>query len=126
MIHKIPNLPTAPSLVICGLAATAPVAGLADGPCTISSDLAFYTERLDQAIMLMQYSDIVVRAVDGKIRCQEEAAQSRQLCRVEGPGEMLVDAPRGQFVVQMSGAEDHILHVYASGDLSCGLAAELE
>lgn len=94
--------------------------------CEISSDAGLYYERAEQAIILTQYENIVLRATDGKIRCVEEKQNTRQKCLIDGPGEILVEADRGLFVVRMSGNERHELHVYASGDLSCGLMDEMQ
>lgn len=94
--------------------------------CEISSDVALYHERAEQAIILTQYENIVLRATDGKIRCVEEKQNARQECLIDGPGEILVEADRGLFVVRVSGNDRHELHVYASGDLSCGLTEELQ
>ncbi|MEO0917561.1 MAG: hypothetical protein AAFY31_11365 [Pseudomonadota bacterium] len=74
----------------------------------------------------MQYGETVLRATDGKIRCQEETSDARLVCLVDGPGEMLVDAASGTLVVRMAGAQQHSVHVYASGDLSCGLASDMK
>jgi len=104
----------------------APSSGLAMQTCEISSDAALYQERAEQAILLMQYEDIVVRATDGKIRCEEDAANAMQMCLIEGPGEMLIDATTGLFVVRVTGTQPHAVQIYASGDLSCGLASDME
>lgn len=92
--------------------------------CAVSSDAAFYQARAEQSILLMQYGDIILRATGGKIRCVEDAANGRQRCSVEGAGEMLVDAPARQVVVTMPGDGMHEVQVYASGDVSCGLASD--
>lgn len=109
-----------------GWAVTAPTASLADDVCEISSDVNLYFERAEQAIVLLQYQDIVLRAVDGKIRCQEDTANARQDCMVDGPGDLLVEADRGLFIVRLNGPEQHTVHIYETGDLSCGLTSEME
>lgn len=88
--------------------------------CEIISDVGLYYERLEQAIMLMEYKDIVVRATDGKIRCEEDAGNARQVCSVEGPGEMLIDSERGTFVVRLPADSMSEVQIYQTGDLSCG------
>jgi len=105
---------------------TVPTISLADQMCEISSDVGLYFERVEQAIILMQYQDIVVRAVDGKISCREDIPNTRQDCLVDGPGEILIEAETGLFVVRMEGPEHHAVHIYATGDLSCGLASQME
>lgn len=88
--------------------------------CEIISDVGLYYERLEQAIMLMEYKDIVVRATDGKIRCEEDAGNARQVCSVEGSGEMLIDSERGTFVVRLPADTVSEVQIYQTGDLSCG------
>ncbi|WP_298984027.1 hypothetical protein [uncultured Roseibium sp.] len=101
--------------------ALSPVSSAAEAAeCEIISDVSLYYERLEQAIMLMEYKDIVVRATDGKIRCEEDARNARQLCSVEGPGEMLIDSERGTFVVRLPADTASEVQIYQTGDLSCG------
>lgn len=88
--------------------------------CEIISDVGLYYERLEQAIMLMEYKDIAVRATDGKIRCEEDTGNARQVCSVEGPGEMLIDSERGTFVVRLPADSMSEVQIYQTGDLSCG------
>ena len=88
--------------------------------CEIISDAGLYYERLEQANMLMEYKDIVVRATDGKIRCEEDTGNARQVCSVEGSGEMLVDSERGTFVVRLPADTVSEVQIYQTGDLSCG------
>lgn len=88
--------------------------------CEIISDVGLYYERLEQAHVLMEYKDIVVRATDGKIRCEEDAGNARQVCSVDGPGEMLVDSERGTFVVRLPADTASEVQIYQTGDLSCG------
>lgn len=104
----------------------APSSVFAMQACQIGSDPVLYRAQAEQAILLMQYEDIVIRATDGKIRCEEDAANAMQLCLIDGPGEMLIDAPTGLFVVRVTGAKSHAVQVHASGDLTCGLAVDME
>ncbi len=73
----------------------------------------------------MQYKDIVVRATDGKIRCNEDAKNTRQVCVVEGRGEILVvggDAP--EQVIRLNNEKMGEVHIYATGDVTCGLQSD--
>ena len=129
MIHSFSNSPGLRRAIVygvVGLAMAAPNASRADEICDISSDVGYYFERVEQAILLMQYQDIVLRAVDGNIHCQEDAPSERQVCLVDGPDEVLIASDRGQFAVRLNGPEQNAVHIYATGDLSCGLAADME
>ena len=97
----------------------------ADEACTISSDVTRYYQRLDMAHILTQYQGVVVRATEGKIRCEEDSANGRLVCAVDGQGELLVDSAKGAYLVNLTSAQPGKLHVYPGGDLSCGLASEL-
>lgn len=101
-----------------------PSSGMAEDACEISSDIGLYNDRVEQAIMLMQYEGIIVRATDGKIRCEEDRPNTRQICSVDGPGEILIQSDKGLFVVQLNGQDAHELRIHASGDLTCGLASD--
>ena len=92
--------------------------------CAISSDATTYYELRENALILMEYGDQVVRATGGKIRCEADTAGGRQVCSIEGEGEVLVEGDRGLFTVVISGEEPHELHIYATGDLTCGLASD--
>lgn len=109
---------------VIGACAFIPAAGFAEDACTIVSDIPLYSERAEEAILLMQYEDIVVRATDGKISCEEDAENTRQICLVDGPGEILIESGRGLFVVQMTAQDEHELRIHSSGDLTCGLASD--
>lgn len=110
--------------VLVTVAGTPVAAGAA---CDLSSDPALYAERLDQAIILMQYKDLVVRATGGKIRCAEDTNNSRQICKVEGRGEMLVEGgDRAPQVIRLTTDAVGAVHIYASGDISCGLQSDFE
>lgn len=127
MLNRVNVLAFAQGVITSGLLATAAsTPAFAAQACEVSSDAGLYQQRREQAIILMQYGDIVLRATGGKIRCQEDQASARQVCQVDGPGEMLIDAATGQFVVRMTGSKPHAVHVYASGDISCGLAADMK
>lgn len=114
------------ALALLTLASMNPVEVRAKESCDISSDTVRYYQRLDQAIVLLQYHDVVLRAVDGKIRCAEDAENARQKCQIDGPGEMLIASDRGQFQVTTTAEKMHEIHVYAGGDLTCGLSSDFE
>lgn len=116
---------------LCACALTLSVAifstasAMASESCTISTDASLYEARKQQAILLMQYGDQVLRATGGKIRCAEDSASARLVCSVEGKGEVLVEgSDRAPSVVTLTTEEMGELHVYSGGDLSCGLAKD--
>ena len=112
------------ALALCASVFTASSA-MASESCTIRSDASFYEARKQQAIVLVQYGDQVLRATGGKIRCAEDNASARLVCSVEGQGEILVEgADRAPSVVTLSTDEMGEVHVYSGGDLSCGLAKD--
>jgi len=112
-------------LAVAGLCA--PAANAAAEPCEIVSDGAAYAQARDRAVLLLQHGQMVLRATDGKIRCSEDASSKRQICAVDGPGEMLIEggnrAPR---LVRLTTQEPGEVHVYDTGDLSCGLKSEFD
>ena len=113
----------------CALAVCAAVfsdaSAMASESCTIRTDASFYEARKEQAILLMQYGEQVLRATGGKIRCAEDSASARLVCSVEGQGEILVEGPdRAPSVVTLTTDEMGEVHVYPGGDLSCGLAKD--
>ena len=112
------------TLTLCAsvFAVTSAVAGES---CTIRSDAGFYEERKQQAILLMQYGDQVLRATGGEIRCAEDSASTRLVCSVEGQGEILVEgSDRAPSVITLTTDEKGEVHVYPGGDLSCGLSKD--
>ena len=100
---------------------------LASAACDLITDPAVYEERLQQAIVLMQYEDLVVRATGGKIRCEEDSGNARQVCLVEGEGEMLVvGGDMEPHVIRLTSNAVGEVHIYATGDVSCGLKSDFD
>lgn len=97
----------------------------ASDPCNITSDTVRYYEKRETAILLLQYGDIVIRATGGKIRCAEDAANSRQICSVEGKGELLIEGgDRPPSIITLNTDDPGEVHIYDTADLSCGLASD--
>ncbi len=101
------------------------VSVMASDSCVIRDDAGLYEERKEQSILLMQYGNQVLRATDGKIRCGEDAASARLICSVDGKGEILIEgSDRGPRIITLTTDEMGEVHVYATGDLSCGLKSD--
>jgi len=112
------------ALALCATVFAA-ASAMASESCTIRGDASIYEARKQQAILLMQYGDQVLRATGGKIRCAEDSASARLVCSVEGQGEILVEgSDRAPSVVTLTTDEMGEVHVYPGGDLSCGLARD--
>ena len=87
--------------------------------CEVVDDKGLYEARKQEAILLMQYGDAVVRAAGGRIRCEEDQAKGHQACAMTGPGEMLVEAGQSRLIVRVTSADDHVVHVTQSGEATC-------
>ena len=113
---------------IAGISAlTISTAANAASDCDIIDSVAEYYERKEQAIILMQYEDLVVRATGGEIRCEEDKSGKRQVCMVNGQGEILVEGgDRSAKIIRLNTDELGEVHIYASGDLSCALKSEFD
>ena len=99
----------------------------ASEPCEVIDNVSEYYERKEQAIMLMQYEEIVVRATSGEIRCADDKSAKRQVCMVDGQGEILVEgAGRSSKIIRLNTDELGEVHMFASGDLSCALKSEFD
>ncbi|MEL6689393.1 MAG: hypothetical protein AAFP28_03660 [Pseudomonadota bacterium] len=124
MVSKEVQRDPGAKIFLVGAAIIAASSTAAWAECEISSDATTYYELRENAIILMEYGDQVVRATGGKIRCEEDAAGGRQVCGIEGEGEVLIEGDRGLFTVSLTGEEPHELHIYSTGDLTCGLASD--
>lgn len=99
----------------------------ASDACEITSDTISYYEKRENAVMLMQYADLVIRATDGNISCSEEVGENRQVCLVDGKGELLVEGgDRAPHIIEMNSDALGEVHIYASADLSCGLKSDFD
>ena len=94
-------------------------AGAAHAQCSVLEDANLYEDRKQQSILLMQFGDVVVRATDGKIRCNPNNAGTRQVCKIEGQGEMLVEGREDRFVVRLDDAAMHEVHISSAGAVTC-------
>ncbi|MEL6619327.1 MAG: hypothetical protein AAFP16_10660 [Pseudomonadota bacterium] len=75
----------------------------------------------------MQYDSLVIRATGGAIRCSEDVDQNRQVCLVDGKGELLVEGgDRAPHIIALKTDEMGEVHIYASADLSCGFKADFD
>lgn len=128
MNYRAVNILSSLKLFITGVAIVlAPTASFADSDCDIVDSVTEYYERKEAAIILMQYEDLVVRATGSEIRCEEDAKQKRQVCMVNGEGEILVEGgERSAKIIRLNTDELGEVHIYASGDLSCGLKSEFD
>ena len=112
-------------VLVSGWAVLGAASAGAETACTIIDDAGTYNTQRNQAIVLMQYQDLVVRATGGKIRCSEDSANARQICDVEGRGELLVEGGGAAAkVIRLNTDAKGQVHLYATGDVACGLASD--
>lgn len=97
----------------------------ASDACSITSDTVTYYEKREASILVLQYGDVDIRATAGKVRCAEDAENNRQICSVEGKGELLIEGgDQPPKVVELKTDEPGEVHVYSTADLSCGLKSD--
>lgn len=113
--------------LLCTLIALVPSVAAAADLCDIRDDIPTTSELRERSQPLTEYAGVKVRAAAGKVRCEADDAENRLVCITEGRTELLVDAQgRAWQGLFLTGEETGEVHVYASGDTSCGAKSEFD
>ena len=100
---------------------------LASEACEIIDDIPFVFDVRERSIPLLQFGDVYLRAASGKIRCKFDEKSDRQICTVDGQGELFIEGgDNAAHVIQFNTDKIGEAHVYSNADLSCGLQSDFK
>lgn len=98
-----------------------PTLALSSDACDIIDDTLTVIDIKKRSIPLLEFKPLYLRAASGKIRCEYDEKNNRQVCNADGRAELYIEgAERPPQVIHFKSDKVGEAHIYASGDLTCG------